>query len=114
MIRRPASCLGSDPVKSKLGEVEFLDKCVDHPDRIVLADPVFQAFRKQRALPAIRAFNKALHPIPRKSRRNHIARITWASVFSHRLGRKRPNDAIDCESAYPAEAVISLDRANLR
>jgi hypothetical protein len=64
MIRRPTSRLGSDPVKSKLGEVEFLDKCVDHPDRIVLADPVLQAFRKQRALPAIRALNEAPHLIP--------------------------------------------------
>ena len=64
MIRRPAGCLGIDPAKPKLGQIEFLDKDVNHPNRIVLADPVFQAFRKQRALPAIRPLNKALHPIP--------------------------------------------------
>jgi hypothetical protein len=46
MIRRPPGRLGIDPVKSQLGQVEFLDKCLDHPDRIVLADPVFQALRK--------------------------------------------------------------------
>ena len=46
MIRRPTSRLRIDPVKSQLGKVEFLDKNVDHPNRIVLADPVFQAFRK--------------------------------------------------------------------
>ena len=32
------------------------------------------AFRKQRALPAIRALNKSLHPIPRNLRRNHTAK----------------------------------------
>jgi hypothetical protein len=39
------------------------DKDVDHANRIVLADPVFQAFRKQRVLPAICRLNEALHLI---------------------------------------------------
>jgi hypothetical protein len=30
----------------------------------ILANPIFQAFRKQCALPAIHPLNKALHPIP--------------------------------------------------
>jgi hypothetical protein len=47
----------------------------EHPNRIVLADPVSQAFRKSRGLHAIRALNEASHPIPGKSRGNHIARI---------------------------------------
>src|SRR5207253_10148445 len=46
-----------------LGQIEPLDKDVNHANRIVLANPVFQAFRKQRALPAIRALNEAPHPI---------------------------------------------------
>ena len=75
MIRRPAGCLRIDPAKPKLSQIEFLDKDVNHPNRIVLADPVFQAFRKQRALNAIRALYKSLHPIPRNLRRNHTARI---------------------------------------
>ncbi len=37
------------------------------------------------ALPAVRPFNKALHPIPRKSCGNHIARITSNGAFSHSL-----------------------------
>src|SRR5260370_4758155 len=44
--------------------ISIVHKDVDHPNRIVLADPVFQAFRKQRALTAIRALNEASHPIP--------------------------------------------------
>ena len=44
-----------------------------------LGDPVFQAFREQRALPTIHPLNEALHPIlsqiPRESyRRNQIMR----------------------------------------
>ena len=61
MIRRPAGYLGFDPAKPKLGKIEGVGKDVDHPNRIVLADPVFQAFRKQRVLTAIRPLNKASH-----------------------------------------------------
>src|SRR6185295_3233324 len=58
------------------GKIEFCGKDVDHPNGIVLADPVFQAFRKQRALPAIRALNEAPHPtLPRIiSRESHQKR----------------------------------------
>jgi Flp pilus assembly protein CpaB len=66
MIRRPAGYLGIDPVEPKLGQIEFVDKDVDHPNRIILANPVFQAFRKQRVLTAIRPLNEAPHLIPRK------------------------------------------------
>src|SRR5450830_2083148 len=77
MIRRPARYLGIDPAKPKFGQIEFLDKDIDHANRIVLADPVCHAFRKQRALPAIRPLNEALHLIPpqivRESyRQNHL------------------------------------------
>ena len=65
MIRRPASCLGSNPIKPQLAEIEFVHKDIDHPNGIVLVDPVLQVFRKQRTLSAIRPLNEALHPIPR-------------------------------------------------
>ncbi len=65
MIRRPAGCLGIDPAEPKLGQIEFVDKDVNHANGIVLADPVFQAFRKQRALSAIHPLNEAPHVIPR-------------------------------------------------
>jgi hypothetical protein len=64
MIRRPAGCLGIDPAKSKRAQIELVDKDVNRANGIVLADPVFQAFRKQRALTAIRPLNEALHLIP--------------------------------------------------
>ena len=61
MIRRPPRYLGSDPVKSQRRQIEFIDKDVDHLNRIVLIDPVCKTFRKQRRLPAINPFNEALH-----------------------------------------------------
>ena len=64
MVRRPASCLGINPAEPKLGQIELVDKDVDHANRIILANPILQALRKQRVLPAIRALNKALHLIP--------------------------------------------------
>jgi len=83
MIRRAPGCFGSDPVKSQHRQAEAADKDVDDPNGIILVDPVFQAFRKQRALPTIRALNEAPHPIPpqiaRESyRENQLSR----SVFT--------------------------------
>ena len=74
MIRRPAGGFRRDPAKSKLGKIEFVDKDIDDPNRIVLTDPVFQQFRKQRALAAIRSLNEALHPILR-SKPEEIAAV---------------------------------------
>ena len=83
MIRRPAGYLGIDPVEPKLRQIEFLDKDVDHPNRIVLADPVFQAFRKQRALPAIRPLNEAPHPIlPQIARESYRENQIQRRVFT--------------------------------
>jgi hypothetical protein len=42
MIRRPAGCLGIDAAEPELSQIAFVDKDVDHPNRIVLADPVFE------------------------------------------------------------------------
>ena len=75
MIRRPPGYLGSDPVKSQFRQVELIDKNVDHLNGIVLVDPVFQGLWKPQALPAIRALNEALHPIPGSSTRVTAARI---------------------------------------
>jgi hypothetical protein len=86
MVRRPAGGLGINPAKPKFGQIEPLDKHINHANRIILANPIFQAFRKQGALPAIHPHNKALHPIPpqiaqESYRENHIDRrvFIWNS-----------------------------------
>ena len=83
MVRRPAGCLGIDPAKPELGQIEIVDEDVDDANWIIRVDPVLHAIRKQRALPTIRTLNEALHPSPpqivRESyRANHIKR----SVFT--------------------------------
>ena len=63
MIRRPSGRLRRDPVKSQRRQIEFIDKNVDHLNSIVIVDPVFQAFRKQRRLAPVNPLNEAPHPI---------------------------------------------------
>jgi hypothetical protein len=46
MVRRPAGDLGINPAEPQIGQIELIDKDVNHTNRIVLANPVFQAFRK--------------------------------------------------------------------
>ncbi len=78
--RRPVRRLGIDPIKLQLPQIDLLDKDIDHPNRAVLANPIFQTFRKQRAPPAIHALHKALYPIPPQITKGIIIR-------SHRPAR---------------------------
>src|SRR5258708_6716587 len=95
MIRRPAGCLGIDPAEPKLGQIELLDEDVDHANGIVLADPVVQAVRKQRALTAIQALNEAPHLIPQQVtlesyRENHMKKGVFTQPGSDSdVGRGR-------------------------
>ena len=61
MVRRSSGCLGINPAEPKLRQIKLVNKDIDYANRIVLPDPIFQAFRKKRSLPAIRALNKASH-----------------------------------------------------
>src|ERR1700730_352933 len=68
MIRGPPGGLRINPFEPKLRQIEPLNKNVDHPNRVVLANPIFQALRKQRNLLAIHALNEAAHPDPSANR----------------------------------------------
>src|SRR5215470_14394558 len=65
MISGPSGLLGIDGAKTKLAEIKLIDEKVDHPNRIVLGDIVFQLNRKHRCLTTIRPAYEAAHPIPR-------------------------------------------------
>src|SRR6478752_3114615 len=89
MIRGSAGCFGIDPTKPKLGQIEFFDEDIDHANRIVLADPVFQAFRKQRGLTAIDPLNEAPHPIlPQIARESYRGNQSRRCVFT--VTKQRP------------------------
>src|SRR5262245_42345529 len=84
MVRRSSGRLGIDPDKPELRKIKFIDEDINHPNWIVLVDPVLQAFRKQRRLTAIYPINEALHPIPA----NHRGIIALRRTFSHSQGQQ--------------------------
>ncbi len=61
MIARPAGRQWFNSLKPELTEIELIDKNIDHPNCVVVTDPVFQPIRKQRALAPVHAFNETLH-----------------------------------------------------
>ena len=87
MIGRPAGRQRLDPVEPEAAKIELIDEDVDRPNRVVVADPVFQALRKQRALAAIDTLDKTLHQtLPPKHER-----IITPSTFLHSLGQLQTN-----------------------
>src|ERR1019366_6878084 len=81
MIGGPASRQRLHTVKPQIGQIERLDEHIDRTNRIALFNPVPEAFRQQRRLPAIHPSNEACHLSPRQFSKGII---TWR-VFSHGL-----------------------------
>jgi hypothetical protein len=79
MIRRPSSRLRIDTVETQLTEIKLVDKDINHANRIVRVDPIIQVFGEKCELLPIGPLNGALHPIPHKSRENHVTQ----GVFAH-------------------------------
>src|SRR6202035_4166359 len=50
-----------DPAEIERTQIKLVDKNVNHTNRVVLVDPIIQAFGKQRRLPAIGPLDEALH-----------------------------------------------------
>jgi len=66
MIRRPPCRFRIAPAEIQRSQIKLVDKNVNHTNRIVLVDPIIQAFGTQRRLPAIRRLDKTLNRGPRK------------------------------------------------
>src|SRR5262249_4936350 len=62
MVGGSSGCFRIDTAEAKLCKIELVDKDINRANRIILANPIFQAFREQRALCTIHALNKAPHP----------------------------------------------------
>ena len=76
MIGWPSRLLGIDGAKTKLAEIKLIDKKVDHPNRVVLRNIVFQLSRKHRCLTTIRSPYEAAHQIPRIFAGKFLSRIS--------------------------------------
>jgi hypothetical protein len=71
MIGSSSGLLGDHTFKAHPAQIEGFHECIDHMDGVVLVHPVVQAFRQQRQLGPIRAFNETSHPgSPIELRRN--------------------------------------------
>src|SRR5262249_133023 len=78
-------CARLDPIEPELRQIELVNKGIDRAYRIIFANPVFQALRKQRPLATIPALNEAPHPmLPRIS-----SRESHTTAFSHSQGHER-------------------------
>src|SRR4051795_12807636 len=85
MIRRPTCAGRLNATEPKFSQIEGCNEGVDHANRIVICNPVVQAFRQQSRLPAISSLNETSHASPRR----FSAGIIAGTAFSHSQGQRR-------------------------
>ncbi len=85
MISRTARLCRRGTPEAELLQVKPINERVNHPDRIVLANPVLKTIWKQRNLAAISTFNKAAHKILRSLTEPYLTR-----TFLHSQGHFLP------------------------
>jgi hypothetical protein len=80
MIGRPAIRKWLHTVKPQPEQIKRVDEHIDRTNRIALFDPVTEAFRQQRRLPAIHPSNGALaRPVSEAdSRSGELATVTMS------------------------------------
>jgi hypothetical protein len=61
VIGRTARCRGINTTEPQLAQIKRLDKRLNHANRIVFGDKIFQLLGKQSALLAVHTLNKMLH-----------------------------------------------------
>ena len=92
-----------DPAEIERTEIKLLDKHVNHTNRVVLVDPIIQAFGKQCRLPAIHSLDEALHrDLPPKIASPFYHAGLSCGVFSHRCAG-RPARSKWCKSTAMKE-----------
>src|ERR1700721_2958333 len=108
MVSRPSRRLRLYAAKAQLGQIKLIDKDIYRSNRIVLAQIVIQPLRKQSALTAVIANDKARHRILRPNRR----RIISLKVFSHSLGRELADCGDGFVMAVPLTHYIEMTTIN--
>src|SRR5882672_4338491 len=91
MIGWSPCCLRLNTAEAQPRQVKLIDKDIDRPDRIVLAQIVIQSLGKQRALTAIIANDKARHRILPA---NHRGIISFWGRFHTGWVKRRNNAAL--------------------
>ncbi len=83
--------------EAEIHQIKLLDKQINHPNQMILANPILKTVRKQRDLIAINTFDETRHtctPIPPEA--YHILE------FPHSLGPYVPSsgDLRCCDAAH--------------
>jgi len=102
MIRRPPRDLRIDPAETQLAEIKFVDKDVNHPNRIVLINPVIQTLWKSVDCPPSTPSTKR----PIRSPTNPSAIIS-CQAFSHSQGRLRSISPLKANGSDRPTAAIA-------
>jgi hypothetical protein len=110
MIGWPARHLRLDAAKAKVGQIKLIDKNIDRPDRIVLAQLVIQPLGKQFALTAVIANDKASHRILRPNRKRIDGVFTQSGSKANFSGQsasgaKRTLAAVDKKARSPRARI---------
>jgi hypothetical protein len=100
---------------SRLFSISFLPISADppggdHANGIVLANPVFRAFGKERTLPTINPFNEALHPIPANRAKNHRQMMAIVFVIGRSTGRRGYASPSGTIATVPNNCFLDMSR----
>src|SRR3954453_6696587 len=85
MIRRPTCAGRLNATEPKFSQIEGCNEGVDHANRIVICNPVVQAFRQQSRLPAISSLNETSHASPHRFSAGIIAGTAFSHSQDHKL-----------------------------
>ena len=64
VVGRPPCRCRLDAFEAEIGQIERVDKAINHTNGIALLDRLIETFRQQRRLSAIGTLNEALHELP--------------------------------------------------
>jgi hypothetical protein len=84
VVGGPTRYLGNNAVEAELDEIETINEHVDGANRIVVVDPIIEAFRQKRRLPAIGFLNEPLHRsiAPANCAETHIRLVVFTQPGS--------------------------------
>ncbi|WP_426443560.1 hypothetical protein [Bradyrhizobium genosp. P] len=122
MTRRP-TCPGRlNATEPKVSQIERRNEGVDHANRIVICNPVIQAFRQQSRLPPISPLHEARHAQLRRlnagiiaAQRFHTARVVtgFYCLFSLGPGFADHTASLQNSTTPPILIIVKITFADL-
>src|SRR5450755_846237 len=117
MVRRPAGRCRINAIEPEVAQIQRIHEHIDRANRIVLVDPIIEAFRQQRRLLAIRPLNETLHHFPRRFSKRIIASMGFShSLDPNRQGSVMSNvgDHLYVAALLPFDSHMKIDEPAYR